>query len=139
LNAEREAAMSVAILDSFEINTNQMVRRCQQMYSRDYGWSKLFKVKIKKKDRRQSFQVMATDKRKAPDDWIEAAVIDDTGLRGAYLASFSGVIPPETTTFREYKRKRNSDQNVKDIILQGETERIEFEGRTKAADLDNCQ
>ena len=83
---------------------------------------------------------MGGDKRKAADDWIEATCIEEGGRRGAYLASFSGVLPPETTTFREYKRKRPDDSKMKDVILQGETERIEFEGRTVSNDNgDNCQ
>jgi hypothetical protein len=83
---------------------------------------------------------MSKEKRKLPDDWIEATIIDDSKLRGAYLANFSGVVPSETTTFREFKRKRNDDKRVKDVILQGETERIEFEGKTRTVDDgDNCQ
>jgi hypothetical protein len=83
---------------------------------------------------------MSKEKRKVPDDWIEATILDDSKLRGAYLANFSGVLPSEKTTFREYKRKRNDDQRAKDVILQGETERIEFEGKTKGTeDADNCQ
>lgn len=83
---------------------------------------------------------MSGEKRKAVDDWIEATVIDGSERRGAYVATFSGVIPPTTTTFREFKRKRKNDQGTKDIILQGETERIEFEGRTNGKDNDDgCQ
>ena len=83
---------------------------------------------------------MSGEKRKAANDWIEATVIDEIEGRGAYLATFSGVIPPSTTTFREFKRKRKNDQGTKDVILQGETERIEFEGRTNGKDNDdNCQ
>jgi hypothetical protein len=83
---------------------------------------------------------MSSEKRKAADDWIEGGIIEENGGRGVYLATFSGVIPPKTTTFREYKRKREDHGRAKDIILQGETERIEFEGRTKQKDDDdNCQ
>lgn len=83
---------------------------------------------------------MGNEKRNADDNWIEATLIEDEGLRGAYLASFSGVLPPGTTTFQEYKRKRIEDRSVVDVILQGETERIEFEGRTINDDSgDNCQ
>jgi len=83
---------------------------------------------------------MSAEKRKAEDDWIEATVIDGTERRGAYLATFSGVIPPTTTTFREFKRKRTNEQGTMDVILQGETERIEYEGRTKGKENeDNCQ
>ena len=83
---------------------------------------------------------MSGEKRKHEDDWIEATVIDGNERRGAYLATFSGVIPPTTTTFREFKRKRTNDQGTKDVILQGETERIEYEGRTKGKENeDNCQ
>ena len=83
---------------------------------------------------------MAGDKRKMQDEWIKAALLTDERLRGAYLASFSGVLPPETTTFREFKRKRTDDRAAKDVILQGETERIEFEGRTVGTeDTDSCQ
>lgn len=83
-----------------------------------------------------------SEKRKAADDWIEANILEeDNGRRGVYLATFSGVIPPKTTKFREYKRKRTDDKNSKDIILQGETERIEFEGRTQTSNSDgnNCR
>lgn len=83
---------------------------------------------------------MASEKRKLPDEWIKATVLSDDGSRGTYLARFSGVVPPETTTFREFKRKRTDDGGTKDVILQGETERIEFEGRTVGTDdSDNCQ
>jgi hypothetical protein len=83
---------------------------------------------------------MSSEKRKAADDWIEAMVIEENRGRGVYLATFSGVIPPKTATFREYKRKREDYGRAKDIILQGETERIEFEGRTKQKDGgDSCQ
>jgi len=83
---------------------------------------------------------MSGEKRKHEDDWIEATVIDENERRGAYLATFSGVIPPATTTFREFKRKRKNDQGPKDVILQGETERIEFEGRTEGKENDDiCQ
>ena len=78
-------------------------------------------------------------KRKAPEEWVKATVVGDQDTRGAYLAGFSGVLPPLSTTFREYKRKRAGNDDVKDIILQGETERIEFEGRTKGDDIDTCQ
>jgi hypothetical protein len=84
---------------------------------------------------------MSGEKRKAVGDWIEATVLNDKESRGPYLASFSGVTPPVTTTFREYKRKRTeATQRVKDVILQGETERIEFEGRTtNEGNDDHCQ
>ena len=83
---------------------------------------------------------MSGEKRKAADDWIDATVIDESEGRWAYLAAFSGVIPPTTATFREFKRKRKNDQSTRDVILQGETERIEFEGRTNGKDDDdNCQ
>jgi len=83
---------------------------------------------------------MASEKRKLPDEWIKATVLSEEGSRGAYLATFSGVLPSETTTFREFKRKRTADRAVKDVILQGETERIEFEGRTVGTeDADTCQ
>jgi len=84
---------------------------------------------------------MAGEKRKASGDWIEATILDDKDSRGAFLASFSGVTPPLTTTFRAYKRKRKDNpQQAKDVILQGETERIEFEGRTVNEDNnDHCQ
>jgi hypothetical protein len=83
---------------------------------------------------------MASEKRKLPDEWIKATVLSEEGSRGAYLATFSGVLPSETTTFREFKRKRTDDRAVKDVILQGETERIEFEGRTVGTeDTDTCQ
>jgi len=84
---------------------------------------------------------MSGEKRKAAGDWIEATILNDKESRGLYLASFSGITAPVTTTFREYKRKRtNATQPVKDVILQGETERIEFEGRTIAKDnVDSSQ
>ena len=74
---------------------------------------------------------MSGQKRKASEDWIESKVVDTEGRRGVYLASFSGVVPPEKTTFREYKRQRTGGQTKDDVILQGETERIEFEGRSR--------
>lgn len=83
---------------------------------------------------------MAGEKSKVPDEWIKAALLTEEGSRGAYLASFSGVLPPETTTFREFKRKRTDDRPAKDVILQGETERIEFQGKTVGNDdTDTCQ
>lgn len=83
---------------------------------------------------------MASEKRKAPDEWIKVSLFAEEGSRGAYLATFSGVLPPESTTFREFKRKRTNDAAAKDVILQGETERIEFEGRTIGnEDTDTCQ
>jgi A49-like RNA polymerase I associated factor len=83
---------------------------------------------------------MSSEKRKAPHEWVDASIMEEDGLRGVYLANFSGVVPPETITFREYKRKRGDIPAAKDVILQGETERIEFEGRTRGDDLaDNCQ
>ena len=66
---------------------------------------------------------MSGEKRKAAGDWIEATILNEKESRGPYLASFSGVTPPVTTTFREYKRKRtDATQPVKDVILQGETD-----------------
>lgn len=83
---------------------------------------------------------MSREKRKAADEWTEATLLQDADRRGVYLASFAGVIPPPTTTFREYKRKRKDRGDEKDVILQGETERIEFEGRTTSTDNDDtCQ
>jgi hypothetical protein len=84
---------------------------------------------------------MSGQKRKAAGDWVEATILNDKESRGPYLVSFSGVTPPVTTTFREYKRKRTeATQRVKDVILQGETERIEFEGRTtNEGNDDHCQ
>jgi len=85
---------------------------------------------------------MSGEKRKAAGEWIEPTIIiNEKGSRGPYLASFSSVIPPVTTTFREYKQKRtDAVQPVKDVILQGETERIEFEGRTtNEGNDDHCQ
>ena len=84
---------------------------------------------------------MSGEKRKAPRDWIEATILDDRESRGSYLVSFSGVTPPVSTTFREYKRKRTDPvHTVKDVILQGETERIEYEGRTvNQENDDHCQ
>src|SRR5579859_1019441 len=84
-------------------------------------------------------QSMSSEKRKAPDDWVQVRVLDDKDSRGVYLASFSGVQPPDSLTFREFKRKRTAE-GVKDVIVQGETERIEFEGRSVAEEEgDNCQ
>ena len=77
---------------------------------------------------------MSNEKRKVNKDWVDATLIEADGLRGSYIAQFSGVVPPSTTTFREYKRKRSKIDDDKDAILQGETERIEFEGRTKEDD-----
>jgi A49-like RNA polymerase I associated factor len=83
---------------------------------------------------------MSSEKRKAADAWTEATLIKDDDRRAIYLASFSGVIPPPETTFREFKRIRKDRKDENDVILQGETERIEFEGRTKSKDNDdNCQ
>ena len=83
---------------------------------------------------------MASEKRKAPDEWIKVSLLSEEGSRGVYLGSFSGVLPPESTTFRVFKRKRTDDAAAKDVILQGETERIEFEGRTVGNDdIDTCQ
>jgi hypothetical protein len=83
---------------------------------------------------------MGSEKRKATDAWTEATLLKDDNRRGIYLASFAGVIPPPETTFREYKRIRKDRKDEKDVILQGETERIEFEGRTKSNDNDDtCQ
>jgi len=84
---------------------------------------------------------MSSEKRKASRDWIEATIFDGKDLRGAYLASFSGITPPVTTAFRAYKRKRTDTSHpVKDVILQGETERIEFEGSTtNEGNDDHCQ
>lgn len=84
---------------------------------------------------------MSSEKRKTHGDWIDATILDDKDTRGAYLASFSGVMPPATTTFRAYKRKRaDAVHPVKDVILQGETERIEFEGSTaNEGNDDHCQ
>jgi len=83
---------------------------------------------------------MGSEKRKAADAWTEATLVQDDSRRGIYLSSFSGVIPPPETTFREYKRIRNDRGDEKDVILQGETERIEFEGRTKSKNNDDsCQ
>jgi A49-like RNA polymerase I associated factor len=83
---------------------------------------------------------MGSEKRKATDAWTEATLLKDDHRRGIYIASFSGVIPPPETTFREYKRIRKDRKDEKDVILQGETERIEFEGRTKSKDNDDtCQ
>ena len=119
--------------------------RCQQTITRDFiRWSGL-ELAVRKDlhvDDCADFDWprMSGEKRKAANDWIEATAVDESGRRGAYLATFSGVIPPTTTTFREFKRKRKNDQGTKDIILQGETERIEFEGRTNGKDNeDNCQ
>lgn len=84
---------------------------------------------------------MSGEKRKAPDEWVKARILKaEDGSRGAYLANFSGVLPPDNTTFREFKRKRVDDRPIKDVILQGETERIEYEGRTRGENADdNCQ
>ena len=83
---------------------------------------------------------MVKEKRKHSNDWIETTILHGEGLRGSYLASFSGIIPPDAVTFREYKRKRPEDRPIKDVILQGETERIEFEGRTRRPDnVDECR
>jgi hypothetical protein len=118
--------------------------RCQQTITRDFRWSGL-QFAVRKDlhfDDCADFDWprMSGEKRKAADDWIEATIVDESGRRGAYLAAFSGVIPPTTTTFREFKRKRNDNQGPKDIILQGETERIEFEGRTNGKNSeDSCQ
>jgi hypothetical protein len=54
------------------------------------------------------------------------------------LAEFSGVLPPDSTTFREYKRQRTG-KDKRNIILQGETERIEYEGFTGGEDDETCQ
>ena len=78
---------------------------------------------------------MGSEKRKATHEWTDVTVLREEGRRGLYLAAFSGVIPPNTTIFREYKRKRGDNY---DVILHGETERIEFEGRTTTQD-DHCQ
>ena len=85
--------------------------------------------------------VMSTEKRKAPDEWLKPTFLNvDETTRGVYLARFSGVVPPDSTTFREYKRKRTGDRSLKDVILQGETERIEYEGRTRGDNVDeSCQ
>ena len=80
---------------------------------------------------------MSPEKRKGTDEWTNATLFQDGDRRGVYLASFSGVRPPPTTTFREYKRIRKDRRDEKDVILQGETERIEFEGRTKSKDNDD--
>lgn len=72
---------------------------------------------------------MSSQKRKASEDWVESRLVDSEGRRAVYLATFSGIVPPEKTTFREYKRQRTGGQTKVDVILQGETERIEFEGR----------
>ena len=74
---------------------------------------------------------MSSQKRKMSEDWIESKLIDNEGRRSLYLASFSGVVPPEKTAFREYKRQRTGGQSKEDFVLQGETERIEFEGRSR--------
>jgi hypothetical protein len=109
-----------------------------------FTWSKS-KFMVKKDLHRWSTQeqrvTMSSEKRKAHGDWIDATILDDKDTRGAYLASFSGVMPPVTTTFRAYKRKRvDAAHPVKDVILQGETERIEFEGSTtNEGDDDHCQ
>jgi len=80
---------------------------------------------------------MSPEKRKGADEWTDATLVQDDDRRGVYLASFSGVRPPLTTTFREYKRIRKDRRDEKDVILQGETERIEFEGKTKSKDNDD--
>ena len=81
-----------------------------------------------------------SDKRKFPEGWVDATVVGDEGRRGAYLAEFSGVLPPDSTIFREYKRQRTGNEKTKDVIVHGETERIEFEGRTRGGDdIDTCQ
>ena len=104
-------------------------------------WSES-KFTVKKDLHRWSTRVtMSSEKRKAHGDWIDATILDDKDTRAAYLTSFSGVMPPVTTTFRAYKRKRvDAAHHVKDVILQGETERIEFEGSTtNEGNDDHCQ
>jgi hypothetical protein len=134
----------------FDVDVDEDVNKSTCLTRDSTAWTelklskkKIFRLvtsKFTRKPLRPLLPAMSKEKRKAPDDWIEATILDDSKLRGAYLASFSGVLPSEKTTFREYKRKRNDDHRAKDVILQGETERIEFEGKTKGnEDGDNCQ
>ena len=85
--------------------------------------------------------VMSGEKRKAPAEWVQPTIMRaDEQAKGAYLARFSGVVPPESTGFREYKRKKLDDRPIKDVILQGETERMEYEGKTRGDNVeDACQ
>jgi hypothetical protein len=76
------------------------------------------------------------------DEWITGKVKSGEEVRGrAYLAAFSGVVPPEETTFRQYERKNagaaDDATTREDFILQGETERIEFVGHTQVQDTDD--
>jgi hypothetical protein len=75
------------------------------------------------------------------DEWITGKVKSGDEVRGrAYLAAFSGVVPPQEITFRQYERKNAGAADAttrEDVILQGETERIEFVGHTQAQDTDD--
>jgi hypothetical protein len=65
------------------------------------------------------------------DEWIKGKLNSaEDGRETAFLTVFSGVLPPTATKFRQYKRKRGKAAVNDDVIIQGETERIEFEGHT---------
>ena len=84
---------------------------------------------------------MAGKRKAADDEWIEAVHLGREKGRRPYIATFSGVVPAESTVFREFKRKRGGTQPAADdVILQGETERIEYEGRSnRTLEQDNCE
>jgi A49-like RNA polymerase I associated factor len=127
LKETRDVAISVAMI------VNLVVFGCQQMLHVIFCLGG-----IEMQDLHSAAAM--SDKRKVPEGWVDATVVEEEGRRGAYLAEFSGVLPPDSTMFREYKRQRTGNEKPKDVILQGETERIEFEGRTRGDDdIDTCQ